>query len=357
MKKLVLSLIMVLGVAGVVFAQNDLQVLTVVKYNKSESITVKQLKARCEVYQKQMNKSLSVEERKMVLKAFTEEKLVLQAAQKEGITIPDSAIDQYFMASIGVNPQTSEKELSDYVYKTQNMTLDQFLVKQTSMNVADYKAYLKNQLIAQQYILSKKQADIQKQKATDDEIRRFYEANKSSFVWSDMMKVFLVIVPKGNDTDAAKKKCSDLLSQYNSKKLTAEQIISQYNKADSGVQAGEMILPKTEMAAQQIQMSFENLQLIYNQKEGFVSALQETDKDFRFICVIKKYSAKMLGLSDIVQPDSTVTVYQYINQNLTQSKQQQYVAVAAQQIADELNKPEYVEQKKTGDALDKLLAW
>lgn len=357
MKKLALSLFLVLSASTFLFAQNDLQVLTVVKYNKSESITVKQLKSRCDVYQKQMGKPLTLDEKKMVLKSLTEEKLVVQAAAKSGISIPDSAVDQYFMQSIGVNPQTPIKELEDYVLKTQNMSLDQFMIKQSGMNYADYKAYLKNQLLGQQYILSKKQADIQKQKASDDEIRRFYDANKQSFVMADTMKVFLVIVPKGSNANVAKSKCKDLLNSFNGKKLTSQQIITQSSSETAGYQAGEMFLPKSELAAQQIQMELKKIQDIYNQKEGYVTDVIETANDFRFISLIKKYSAKMLALSDVVQPDTTVTVYDYINQNLTQQKQMQYLKVAAQQVADELNKPEYVEQKKTGDALDKLLAW
>ena len=46
MKKIISALSILLLTAGMCFAQSDLQVLTVVKYNKSESITVKQLKHR-----------------------------------------------------------------------------------------------------------------------------------------------------------------------------------------------------------------------------------------------------------------------------------------------------------------------
>ena len=65
----------------------------------------------------------------------------------------------------------------------------------------------------------------------------------------------------------------------------------------------------------------------------------------------------MLAISDVVQPDTTVTVYNYILANLTQQKQMLFIQQAAQEIADSLNVPEYVEQKKTGAALDKLLEW
>lgn len=359
MKKIALVFLMMIAAAGMAFAQSDLQALAIVKYNKSETITVKQLKSRCETYRKQMGKNLTTDEKKMVLKALIEEKLVLQAAAKEGLSIPDSTVDQYFMQTmqqqIGAN--VTEKELNDILKKTQNVTLDQLLQEQAGMNTAEYKNYLKNQLIAQQYIVSKKQAELQQVSPSNEEILAFYEANKASFVWTDMMKVFMIIVPKGNDAEAAKLKCNDLRNKYVDKKLTSDQIAVQSRAENSGYQAGDLLLPKTEAAAQSIGLPYASLLVLYNQSEGFVSQLEETDADYRIVCLGKKYSAKMLAVTDVVQPETTVTVYDYIRSNLTQQKQMQYMQIAAQEISDSLYKPEYVEEKKTGAALDKLLDW
>ena len=65
----------------------------------------------------------------------------------------------------------------------------------------------------------------------------------------------------------------------------------------------------------------------------------------------------MLGISDLVQPETTVTVYDYIRSSLTQQKQQLYLSNAANELAKELHTSENVDMKKTGAALDKLLDW
>ena len=65
----------------------------------------------------------------------------------------------------------------------------------------------------------------------------------------------------------------------------------------------------------------------------------------------------MLGLSDIVQPESTIVVYDYIKQSLAQRKQLEYLAAAAQEIVDKLDTNENVDRKKKGSDLDKLLNW
>lgn len=359
MKKIVLALTMLFLATGALFAQSDLQVLAVVKLTKNESITLKQVKSRSEIYRKQLNRTITIDERKMIVDTLIEEKLMLQAAQKANIAIPDSYVDQYFLAGISqsIGANVTEKELIELVKKTQNKTLDEFLIAQVGMNVADYKAYLKNSLIIQQYVVQQKQAELQKVAPTDEEIRLAYESNKSSFVWNDMIKVFMVLVPKNGKPDDAKLKLNDLLNKYKDKKLTAEQISVQSQVEGSGYQAGEMLLPKNEAAANGIGMSLQNLIFVFNQNEGFVSDLQETEQDYRFISVIKKYQAKMLGIGDIVQPDTTITVYDYIKNNLTQQKQQAYVTNAAQEISKSLNTAENVELKKTGVALEKLLDW
>ena len=359
MKKIIAVLSVLMLTSFAVFAQSDLQVLAVVKLTKNESITLKQLKTRCEAYEKQMGgRTLTVDEKKQVLDTLIEERLIVQAAAKDGISIPDSYVDQYFAQymsqTLGVS--VTEKDL-DELFKKQGRSLDDVLIEQTGMNKAEYKNQLKNTLLMQQYVVQKNQAEIQKVAATDDEIRMAYESNKSSFVWNDMIKMLLVIVPKGNNPDAAKQKTVDFLSKYKSKALTAEQIAVQSQAENSGFQAGVGLFPKTEAAAAGIGMTLQNLMFVFNQNEGYTSDVEETSEDFRFLSVIKKYDAKMLAIGDLVQPETTVTVYDYIRSSLTQQKQQIYVNNAANTVAKELHTAENVDMKKTGAALDKLLEW
>lgn len=359
MKKIAIVFMMLLMTAGALFAQSDLQALAVVKLNKSETITLKQLKSRCDIYKKQLGRTLTTEEKKKILDTIIDERLVLQSAQKAGLSIPDSYVDQYFLQGVSqsIGKQVTEKELVEIIKKTQNKTLDEFLLDSTGMNVTDYKAYLKNQLMLQQYVVQVNKDALQKVAPNDDEIRLAYESNKSSFVWNDMIKVLLVIVPKGSNAENAKNKLSDLLNKYKDKKLTSSQIAVQAQTEGSGYQAAEILLPKNEQSAIGIGMTLQNLIMVFEQGEGFTSDVQETKDDYRFLSVLNKYNAKMLGISDIVQPDTTVTVYDYIRSSLTQQKQAAYVANAAQELAKNLNTAENVELKKTGAALDKLLAW
>ena len=113
MKKIIAVLSLLMLTTFTVFAQADLQVIAVVKINKNESITLKQLKTLCIGYEKQLGRTLKVDEKKQVMDGLIEDKLIVQSAIKAGISIPDSYVDQAFMQNVsqsfGVN--VTEKEL------------------------------------------------------------------------------------------------------------------------------------------------------------------------------------------------------------------------------------------------------
>ncbi|MCI6316347.1 MAG: SurA N-terminal domain-containing protein [Spirochaetia bacterium] len=359
MKRFAIALF-ALFMSAAVFAQSDLQVLAVVKLNKNESITVKKLKTRVEMYEKQRGTALSVDDRKKVLDALIQEKLVLQAAQKAGVTLTDSAVEQMFLQQVSsqlLGRTVTQSELEEVVKQETNLSLDDFMKQQIGMSVEEYKTYLKNQTIVQQYIMRQRENELKAVAATDEEIRSFYELNKSSFVWTDMMKLFLVVVPKSNDGEAARVKADDLYKKLKEKKLSSNQITVESKKENSGFQSGEILINKNQTSAQQLGISYTDLISLFSNEKDYISNVSEFDTHFQFYMIIKKYDAKLLGLSDVVQPDSTTTVYDYIRSSLGQQKVMQYFTIAAQEIAEGLDKEENVERKKTGDALTKLLTW
>lgn len=351
---------MVVGVlSGVAMAQSDLQVLAIVKLNKNETITLRQLKTRVATYQKQRQGPMSLDDKKKVLESMIQERLVLQAANKAGLNVTDSMVDQYFLQSVSqsIGKSVTESEFADLVKKSTNMSLDEYMKQQAGMSVADYKVYLKNQLIAQQYVVSQKKDEIQKVAPSDDEIRAFYELNKSSFVWNDMLDMFLVVVPKGDNASAAKKKANDLYEGLKNKKQSISQITVESKKDKSGFQAGDLTIEKNQISAQQLGVTYAELLELFKKDIGYVSKFTDQDTNYQFYTITKKYDAKMLTLSDIVRPKTTTTVYDYIKQSLGQQKQMEFLAASANQIASDLDTEANVERKKKGAELDKVLEW
>jgi hypothetical protein len=340
-------------------ASSDLTPLAVVKLSGSETITIKTLKDRVNFYLRQTGaKEMSLEQKKAILDSMIYEKLVAQAAAKDGLSITDSQVDQAFLNTMSQNfgqQFNTETQLSEFLQKQTNKNLATYIKDMTGFSLADYKAYLKNQILVQQYVYTKKQDEIRKVSATDEEIRNAYAMNKATFVWSDMVKLFLVIVPKDKDAAAAKKKADKMLKDYTKKPSTAEDAIK--DDADNGkaYQAGYMIM--TTQQAQQFGWASDKVVELFGRKKGYISELSETNVDYQFYVVKDKFAAKMLSIDDIIQPESTTTVYEYIKQSLSQQKQSQYFAQAAQDLSKSLDTKSNVERKKEGSALDKLLNW
>ncbi len=362
MKRVVIGIALMFGIALSAFAQNDLQPLAVVKVNKSETITLKQLKTRVAYTLRQYEAygitSLTVDQKEQLLETLIDEKLIVQAATRDGIaaSVTDTMVDQAFLNQIAqsLGVQLTEAQLSDLIKQQTGKTLQEYILSNTGMTLAEFKANLKNQLIIQQYVLAKKQNEIQSVSATDAEIRAFYDMNKQTFVQSDMISLFIFGVPKGSDAVAARAAAVDYRNKY-----VANPSISTTWKAspDNGTKfyAEDQLIPKNTSAQQQLGWTTENFSKLFASSIGYVSDITETATNYQFYAVLNKYDAKMLSLSDVIQPNTTVTVYEYIRSGLTQNKISEYLGTAAQALADELNTSANVERKKTGDELKKLL--
>ena len=359
MKRLVVFFVL-LSTAFLASAQSDLQPLVTIKLHKTESITLKQLKNRVAAYQKQAGgTSFTVEQKKQILDAMIDEKLALQAAQKAGISVTDSEVNDYFLNSISamVGRSITEQEFAALVKSQSGLSLDDYFFSQIGMKLPEYKNFLKTQLLAQRYVVSLKRNELQNTAATDAEIRSFYEINRSTFVQNDILKLFMVVVPKAKDAAAAKKLADSLYGEVKNKKANYAQLKVKSKLDNSGFQAGDMYISKGTLAAQQLGMDDAALLKLFSQNVGFISDISETPTDYQFYVVQEKYGAKILALGDEVQPDTATTVYEYIKEQLGRQKEASAFAAAVEEVTKSLRTPENYQMLKTGEALNKLLDW
>ena len=368
MKRVAVGFALLLGVAASIFAQNnDLTTLAVIKLNKAktETITLKQLKTRADYTTKQYEAAYGItltaeqksQMRDQVLTSLIDEKLITQAAAKDGLSVTDSQVDAAFLNQISQQNgiQLTEAQVEQLVQQQYKKSLGDYIRDETGMTITEYKASLKNQILVQQYVYSKKQNELQKIAATDEEIRNFYKINQKNFSQNELIKLFLVLVPKTGDDVEGRAKATDLRNKYVKDNNTKASIIAGSNSKD--YVAREQIFENTSVVAQQLGWSTSDLLELFNQSEGYVSEIRETKDTFQFYAVVKKYEAKILQLSDVVRPDTTITIYDYIKNNITSQKQMQYYQTAVQEIIKELDTQDNVDRKKTGADLTKLLNW
>lgn len=346
--------------AAVPAQQADLQPIAMVKLDKNEPITLAQLKTRVAAYEKELGTSMTPQQRQEVLDTLINERLVVQAAEKEGLRITDSDLNRSFnqVLSQQVGRQITEAEFSRMIKEQYNMTLDEFMRSQNGMSLAEYKRFLRSQMIAQQYVLMKRQNDLQNIQGPDDAaIRTYYDLNKQRFFQPDMARLFLVVAEKGNDPAAAEKLVSGIQRELKENPASAEAVRIRAQQAGSGFQAGEIYVNKNETAAMQLGITMQAIMEIFSMEKNTVSGVNETDSNFQCFLVQDKYPAKILEIGDVVQPGTTVTVYEFIRQNLMAQAQSEALSRALLSIINELKTPENYTVLKSGDALTQALSW
>ncbi len=359
MKRAVSGLLMgVLLIAGVA-AQSDLQPIATVSLSRSEPITLKQLKTRCDAYQREQGRPLTIEEKKKVLDTMINERLVVQAAERDGVRVTDSEVNQQFSALISqqVGREITEADFATLVQRQAGMSLDDFIKMQNGMSLAEYKGFLKNELIAQKYLMAKNEAALAAlPRPSDAAIRTQYEKRKLNYVQPDMAKLFLVLVPKSVG-ETARASITELQAQLKQNPTATEGIRTRSKVEGSGFQVGDLYINKNETAARELGISMDALLKIFAMEKNTVSDVSETDNDFQCFVMVDKYPAKILELSDLIQPGTTTTVYEAIRNELYLTARREHLAASLAQMITDLRKPENFRLLKSGADLDRVMTW
>ena len=356
-RHLFLSLLLVLC-STFLYSQADLQPIVEIKLLKREPITLGQIKMQVAALEKGYGMKLSVEERKKVLDGMVNERLLRQAAEKEGIKIADSQVSEYFnnMLSQQVGHPITEAEFAKLIQSKTKQSLNDFMKEQTGMNVAESKEFLRGQIAVQVYVGQKKGEELGKATVTDAEIRTQYDINKQSFVRPDTVKLFLVAVPKQKNAKQEREKIDGLRRRIVQSLKNIDDI-----RKGSGEKAGYLAdfvyAAKTQLAAQQMGISMEALMEIFKQKVNYISPVTDMSDNFQFFVVMEKIDVKILTLSDVMDPNQTTTVYEYIRGMLTMEKQNIALQKAIQELATALRKPSNFKMLKDDASLNKLLDW
>ena len=360
MKKYVILLFIALGVSAGVYAQTNLQPIAEVTLTGRAPITLGQLKSRVSALEKDLGRKMTVEERKQTLDVLINERLIVQAAEKEGIKITDSEVNNFFLEYVSnqLGKQVTEAEFAQIIKENANMSLDEYMKAQNGMTLAEFKNFFRNQLTAQAYVMQKKQKELQAVASpSDEQIRSYYEVNKQSFVRPDTVQLFLVVAPKEGKASAAEKTINTIQKQLTSNAKAIDTVRTQAHEKNATYQAGEIFVHKTSLAAEQLGISMDELLKIFNMKVGEVSPVTETGVNYQCFVVLEKEDAKILGLSDVVEPGGNVSLYEYIKKMVIMQRQNEALTNALVSVTNDLRKPENFNVSKTGADLDKVLSW
>ncbi|MDR1470103.1 MAG: peptidyl-prolyl cis-trans isomerase [Spirochaetaceae bacterium] len=318
--------------AGAVFAQNEMQTVATVKLTRTEPITVKQLQNEVALMEAQAKRSLTADEKNQVLEALINQRLVLQAAERDRITVSDGELSQQIDRLRDSLAQTMGRRPTDAEFT-------QTIRSQYNLDMPSFREQVRRQLIMERYLTVKKENLLKTPiTPTAAEIQNFYDLNKSSLVRPDTVRLSIIQVPSGDDKAKAKSLADSLAREIGTDPAKFDDVSLRQGR-EAGFGAGDAgYLPKNPQGEQAV--GADVMRTAFSLKQGQVSGVIESARGYQILKVTESYEQKQLTLDDVIDLESKMTVRQYINAGLSQNKQITLLTQAQQEVYDELRKGE-----------------
>jgi parvulin-like peptidyl-prolyl isomerase len=297
---------------------------------RQEPITVRALKTELAPLEQARGQPYTVAERRAALDELVNQRLIIQAAERDRISVSEGEIDTALKDYLA---QQYGRPLTDAEYAQ--------ALRQSGANAATARQQISRQLLMQKYLMSKKQPQISAVKEpTDEEIIRWYNLHKASLVRPDMVRLNLISIPYGTDSAAkakARETATRLAQEIGNSPIKFDEVALRGQVSDAGyVSTRGFYVGRTPEAQQATGETF--LTIAFSLKQGEVSPLIENEIAYQFIKVTEIYPQKNLELNEVMDPANPVTVRQYIRQGLMTERTQQVLNQALNEVVEELRK-------------------
>ena len=178
--KQIIFVILGLLIAIPAFSQADLQPAATVNLIRTEPITVRQLRIEVERMERATSRTLTQAERLQILDVMINERLVLQAAERDRITVSENELNQQIQQLRAGLAQQLGRQPTDAEFA-------QAVMNESGMDVPTFRDNLRKQMIMQKY-LSHKKGDVlaSLRVPTEAEILAEYNLAKSIYNLSNI---------------------------------------------------------------------------------------------------------------------------------------------------------------------------
>ena len=278
--------------------------------------------------------------REQVLDIMINDEVFLQGAARDGISVSDMQLDQQIQAIRTEVNRSFPTPLTDEQFEA-------IIAQQTGISYADYREALRNQMLIQLYVMQEKGEEIRNANITPStkDIEDFYRKNRQNFYSPESVKLAHIYIPfvtasdSVTEEDAASQNAAnaelmiDVAARIKSGEISFEKAVQDYSQDDGSKNIGGDIgwlRIDNEQARQGFGDDF--FYAVMAMQPGDVSPMLESNVGYHIVKVSVHTEGKLLGIDDYLNPESTVTVREYISNVLSSQNQQ----TAFQQALDEL---------------------
>ena len=330
MKQIIFGIFGLLAAVSL-FAQSDLQnVAAIVNIIRPEPITVSQFRIEVERMERTTGRILTQDERFQVLNDIINEKLILQAAERDGVIITDDELTHHLQQVGSGMVQQIGRQFTDDEFT-------QFIMNLSGLSVEDFKEHLRNQLIIQKYLILKSSILSNISRPTEEEITTEYNLIKHLLVRPETIRVFIIQVPYGPNAasrTAARIFIDRLSEEIDFNPIKFDEVAARSVEPNSGYQAGYLGYLSRNVEANARNQEF--IKFAFSLQQDQISSVIDSGLGFQIIKIKEKYDFKYLELDDIIQLGSTITVREYLEQIVLNKKQQAAFTQAKQELITDL---------------------
>jgi peptidyl-prolyl cis-trans isomerase D len=261
-----------------------------------------------------------------------DERLVMQAAERDRVTVTDAEINQQINQIRAMLAQEMGRPPTDEEFAAA-------IRSETGQDLPAFREGVRRQLTAQKYLLTQKQelfAGVRE--PTEAEIVNIYNLSRTQFIRPETVRFSLILVPYGQDATSrarARELADRLNREIGTDPSRFDEVVLRGQAPNSGFQAGDGGYLPRNMAAQQM-MGEEFINVAFSLRQGEVSRLIEGNQGFKIIKITESLPQRALELNEILIPGVPITVRQNIAETLMQRSLQEVTSRAANELMTEL---------------------
>ncbi|MFP4549568.1 MAG: peptidyl-prolyl cis-trans isomerase [Spirochaetales bacterium] len=316
-------------VSSIVSAQVLDRPVAVVRLTETENIGRRELDLQIQVFEQQLGRELTTEEKQEVLDAMVNDKLLLQAASQDGVRVGQGDVQNYIAAQRAQFSQALGTQLTEEQFRAQ-------VQQQSGMTWQEYVQNVSDELSKLQYV-QQREAGLfaQEGNVSESDIRAFYEENATSFTNPAMVRfdhIYIDLRGKSEtERQEARTTLDTLYRRIRSGATNYQQVFdnavdnSSYSADDFGY-----LLRNDPRGSQLLGRPF--VDRVFSLEEGSIAGVMESAVALHIVRIRDSRLPRILELGDPILPGQNVTVEQQIRNLLLQQRQQQALGRAVESV-------------------------
>ncbi|MBN1412728.1 MAG: SurA N-terminal domain-containing protein [Spirochaetales bacterium] len=321
-KLIIVWTLVLIFVSSVLVAEVIDKPVATIKYTKTEVISLEWFKQQIDVLETQTNKPLTFEEKKKVLQSLVDEKILIQAANKEGIRITDAEIAGSMNSIKAPYEKQYNRSFTDEEFKQ----LIESAGKLTGVSYEKFMEQVKNKVLLEKYVRQSEHEIFDSvQPPTEQEIEDYFMEKRAAFITPEMLRIKqILILSKGltkEKKDLYLKKINSIYDDIKSGKKSFDDYWEVYLDGETGKIGGlNMDIWRRDDDSRKNTYGKKFYDRIFRMEKNEMSLVEVSDVGFHIIKILDKIPFRTLELNDKIPPTNTSTVKDQIFLVLSQMK-------------------------------------